>query len=1144
MIRKAKVRLIAVAVGLFFIVLPLKLGGLLGLQGRDLWVLRGGFWLLGALATLLVYNYLRASQRDEPEAPDDDVDLNMRAARKRLAASSLGADARPEKLPLILVTGPTGSTKTTVVVRSGLDPELLAGDVYRGDVIVPTSAVNVWYAQGAVIVEAGGQILDDESRWERLVRRIQPARLRAALWRGSQAPRVAVVCFACDELVKPGASAALEAAARTLRARLATASERLGIRLPVYVLFTRADRLPYFADYVRNFSRGEAREVLGATLPAPDPAAAGSYAERESQRIAVALRDLFHSLAHKRLDVLSRESTEPARAGAYEFPREFRKVSDRVSDFLVELCKPRQLGVSPYLRGFYFTGVRSVIVDDAAADPVHLDPLGSSRGVEATVVFDARRAVRSGPPSPPPGSGGRKVPEWVFLPRLLRDVILADGSALRGTGGGTRVQLLRRTAMAAALVLGLGLSLGFTVSYANNRSLQKETLGAARAVASNPPAAAVSPSLDELRRLEALRAQVDLLARYDRERRPWRVRWGLYTGRKLQPTVRTLYFDRFDRVLWEPARAGLLSSLRGLPPSPTPTSDYGATHDALKAHLITTRHPEESTAAFLTPVLMSHLPGTQDLDGERHELVRLQFDFFARELRHGNPLPEAADAAAVARAQGFLAEFADEERVYQSLLFQVPDEDGPVEFQRLVPEARAVVRNPYTVPRAFTRGGWQAVHGRLADVDALFAGERWVVGEPAMGTVDQQALAAQLQRRYVAEYVRHWIEFLRQGAVEPFSGPADAARKLARLSSPESPLLHMLAVASEHTAVDSVVASAFQPLHEVLPPDAERYIGGANAEYMSALVELNLSFDQLASATGAAPAGAEAQAVGDAESAKRAIRLLAQSFHVDGEARATADAVRRLLEAPVSQAEGLLRMLPAADLNQQGVAFCRGYNALAAKYPFNPRGAVEAELDEVAAMFEPGRSQLWAFYDEHLANLLVPRGGGYAAVPGARPVPSQPFVNFFNHAARISRGFFGTRSTRPEIPFGLRVQVPGNVDEVRVTIDGTTRRFTQRVTGIQSLSWTGGAGSSARITAVIGGAEVVVSEAPPGPWAVFRLFQNAQWQPAGRDDYVVRWRVPGRDLTLVADVMFDEGRPPLLRAGFFDGPACVTRIAR
>src|SRR5690606_19757252 len=137
-----------------------------------------------------------------------------------------------------------------------------------------------------------------------------------------------------------GASEAVPAAARRLRARLAEASERLGIRLPVYVLFTRADRLPYFDDFVRSLSRDEANEVLGATLPVTPRPAPGAYAEQANARLQHAFRGIIHTLALKRLDVRPRELQEDVRAGAYEFPRELRKASDLAIQFLVELTRP------------------------------------------------------------------------------------------------------------------------------------------------------------------------------------------------------------------------------------------------------------------------------------------------------------------------------------------------------------------------------------------------------------------------------------------------------------------------------------------------------------------------------------------------------------------------------------------------------------------------------------------------------------------------------------------------------------------------------------------------------------------------------------------------------------------------------------
>src|SRR5207302_803220 len=66
----------------------------------------------------------------------------------------------------------------------------------------------------------------------------------------------------------------------------------------------------------------------------------------------------------QRLRLLPRES-EPTRIpGAYEFPREFRKVRNMLVQFLVDIGRPSQLRASPFLRGFYFSGVRAVVTQD------------------------------------------------------------------------------------------------------------------------------------------------------------------------------------------------------------------------------------------------------------------------------------------------------------------------------------------------------------------------------------------------------------------------------------------------------------------------------------------------------------------------------------------------------------------------------------------------------------------------------------------------------------------------------------------------------------------------------------------------------------------------------------------------------------
>ena len=263
----------------------------LNLQGVDLWLYRGGLILLGLVATSAVaWFVLRRPSQPAPPSTDEgrEIDTAIATAKARLASSRQAGSIKLHKLPVVLLLGPEGSTKTTTIVRSGLDPELLAGEVFRGDIVAPTRAVNLWYSQQTVFVEAGGQVTDDPARWMRLVRHLQPHRLRAALSRGAEAPRIAVVCFSCEEFLRPNSAESTPAAARMLRARLSDLALELGTNVPVYALFTKADRLPHFAEYVRNFSRDEAHDILGATLPLESRA--DSYAERAFKRIEGALQ--------------------------------------------------------------------------------------------------------------------------------------------------------------------------------------------------------------------------------------------------------------------------------------------------------------------------------------------------------------------------------------------------------------------------------------------------------------------------------------------------------------------------------------------------------------------------------------------------------------------------------------------------------------------------------------------------------------------------------------------------------------------------------------------------------------------------------------------------------------------------------------
>src|SRR6476469_2251017 len=130
---------------------------------------------------------------------------------------------------------------------------------------------------------------------------MQPGKLSSVVNRNSQAPRAVVVMFECEQLYGAGASGGLAGAARELHAQLREISQQLGISLPVYVLFTKADRIPFFHDYVRTMQDSETAQLLGAALPLPNADRAGSCDEAQTARINAAFNQLYYSLADKRL---------------------------------------------------------------------------------------------------------------------------------------------------------------------------------------------------------------------------------------------------------------------------------------------------------------------------------------------------------------------------------------------------------------------------------------------------------------------------------------------------------------------------------------------------------------------------------------------------------------------------------------------------------------------------------------------------------------------------------------------------------------------------------------------------------------------------------------------------------------------------
>ncbi len=1147
--------LITALVLVAYLALAWLLGSWMHLTGLHLWTLRGGLSILGTVAAgafLWFRQRGKSSSAPEPseEIGEDEIDLLLRAAEGKLNAAKLSHGSGLNKMPVALVLGLPGSTKTSVVANSGLDPELLAGTVNQDGAVAPTRSINVWFAAGTVLLEAAGSLLLDAKKWTAFVHRIRPAPLSSALQRGPQSPRLALVCFDAETLLTSPAEAANQV--RTLRARLGDLAQGLGTQVPVYVLFTRLDTLPFFPDYVRTFSADESINVLGCTLPL-EALSPGLYSQQQAARISESFEQLFTSMALKRLAFLPRDNDDLKSGCAYEFPREFRKLRAAASDFLVELCRPSQFSVGPVLRGYYFTGVRPVVVEAPvpASSVAHKQKARVAEG--ATALFRPAIAVEEQePPSVQRPRSSRRVPQWMFLTKLFRDVILVDRAAMAASGASVHTNTTRRMLLATATVVSVLLATTFSVSWGRNHALQSEALAAARAL-SLDGSHSEPASLDALRRLDTLRDSVERLAQYHSKGAPLSYRWGLYRGDALYPELRRLYFARFRTLLFGDTQNRLVEALRSLPAKPG--TDYGPVYDSLKAYLMTTSNHDRSTPNFLQPVLLDRWSNLRGIDSNRQALAGRQFTFYAEQLREENPYDSTNDAFAVAAARGYLGQFGGTERVYKAILAEAVKANPPIDFNGRYPGSAAAVVDSYQVSGAFTLPGWQFTQQAIRNPAPYSMGEEWVLGSTHDSNVSALQLQTQLRTRYSNDYLNAWRTYLKSASVAHYASLPDASRKLDLLSGNRSPLLALLALASENTAVgDPVISGAFQPVQAVVPAtSADRFIAPPNQPYMSALIALQSSVEQAVAQTEQSTDPSATLAA--AANARIAAKQIAQSFKPDPNGRVDAT-VEKLLEDPITQVEALLRVLGPQELNAKGKALCTELRPLFSKYPFDRTASTEATVAEVNAAFRKPDGAVWSFYNTNLQKLVSLQGSRFVpnATTGVSLTPG--FIAFLNQMAAVSDSLYGGGSQDPQFTYSLKPVATDGIQSLGLSMDG------------QALSYDGGAGVAkqfawqfdsaaheAKASVRFGSGPDLVWSNSQGPWAIFHFFDKAdQWQASATGSgSTLEWTIrigkdpvtlpDGKPLTVRLNLT-TATTPSLLQKSFANGFSCVAQISR
>ena len=1154
-------------VGLLWTALVL-MAALAMVLGARLW----GWWRLwrakAAVRPVAPAKTARIVHEDDAALAALIADANAALAKAPGYAGSRGKSPL-SGLPLYLLIGPEGAGKTSTFLNSGVEPQLLAGQA-SGSAPVSTRLCNLWLAKNAVFAEISGRVFSGEiSRWSELLSVLR-GKASVPFWRRlwrepDEGLMLRGVIGFCDVRELTGAAAdpqRLERGCRDWQERLRAVGEVFGVEFPVYQVFTKCDKIPFFPDFFGRLPESEVNQILGCTLPIrkPDPTPAGEvFAEAEAKRLTGAFRPLYHSLAERRLTHLAHEPNPARKPGIYEFPRELKRIRAPLVQFLTDVFRPHPLRPVPVLRGFYLTAVQEVevaIAKPAASEADWTSPNLSMettrlfRG-DATQIFNPDEPDRTGPPRGRKGMGTR----WIFVSDLFHQIVLADRPPLqRAAPKDARFERYRRGVFAAICAVCVLLCLAFVNSWSKNRGLLHDVEDAGRSadIAKHGDLATV----DDLRLLDDLRKQVDGLEHHE----SWWYHWGLYKGNAILDDARKAYFGRFQRLLLNDLNGVILGQLRNLSATPSPNDPDEPAYSQLKTHLTIS-----SGSCKADPELVSRiLKGTggqlaPDAGPTWHVLANRQIDFYASALSRGNPCQLKEDTTARDHARQYLLGIKGIDRIYRGILEAAEKNvPRPQQLENLAPNYKQVLNGDGAISAAFTQAGWHFVQSASKKAGNTGApDDSCVIGNSPglVSALKQDDVEKKIQQRFIQEYIDRWQKYVAGFSVVPYKNAADAAQKLDILAGNKSPLLALLKLTADqtdfppiatetsvfekvpvvggvfkerekaahqlaatltdtsHTLSTVDITRFFQPVHYVVPAASERWINEKNGAYMDALAALRSAVQATTRSLVDTP---DPQiAMQSVDKAEDSVRQLEKGFDPGGGGDLDRQ-VSRLLEEPITNATRFLNPPnPDQKVGTDLQKFCSSLQPLLRKYPFNPSAqegspGTEATLNELGDYFAP-QGKIWKFQKSALAEFTILDGAVWKQNPASQKVKaSQGLLDFLNGAQGITKAFFQDGGTSPHLSYSLRPRLDPNSDQlITLEIDGKSYEFNRNSVLQQQFTWPPAAGATPKVSGRSGTAGYTSAfSLHEGLWSVFRMFGDAA--PRSLKEAALEWnRVKG-----------------------------------
>ncbi len=1035
-----------------------------------------------------------------------------------LKRRKLGGKKFLRDMPWYVFIGPPGTGKTTALKQSGLNFPIDLSDDVKG--VGGTRNCDWFFTEEAVLVDTAGRYVQQES---------QPD-VDAAEWlgfldllkkhRGKRALNGVIVTLSCKILAQ--GDAALRAHAREIRKRLTELSERLELRIPVYLMLTKADLLKGFEAFFGGLTTAEREQVLGATFPT----------EGHIDGVAVGreLSALTARLETRLIGKLEGEETLANRAEIFRFPAQLESLSSSLKMLIETIFGESRYEESAWLRGFYFT---SATQEGTPIDRL-VGSLSAAFGIDVPIATPSRRTERRS----------------FFLKDLLTEVIFKEaGLGIIDAKAEARRKWVWRGALASAVGVAAIGALTFTMSYFTYRAgitAQADALESLQSGLAN--VAARQAPLDPLDLDVALDAVGQVVTAESDVPLGIMSITGPSAASEIDAAQRFAY-EKVLRNVLEPRMVAVLEATMW-----QHIRDPEFVLGALKVYLMVTGHAifdADFAKEWWQNVLPTFAP-TNPFPTESAIANQLAaFDRLANEEHKIAP-----DSELLSEAVQTICSIPLSVRAYRALMTDpsatalapwIPAEfAGPNGSKVLVRASGKTLR--VGIDGVFTYAGFHNVVLNLvpeiaaqAELDrTLFAGGCSESADASSGALENDML-----KLYYEDFIAQWDGFLRDVSLAPMPDLRTATENLKDLSSADSAMKRLLVAIVAETELTRVEVEA----EGGPPPGLVKKVLGKLGK-LGKLAQKSQKLVSTASAP-ADPAFLPGQQVADHfKPLKGAIA------EVDGQPPALDDAVLALstlnteLQKALSSPDpegyilglGGLAELIGAIANQAsilpdplddwvaGIARdtkfftqdaiiaelaailrtdisndCRGY--LGSRFPFDPSSSAHANPPDIAKVLGPGQL-IDKFVTEKLAPYIdtTQSPWQWRADIKRDPAALVPFER-----ARKLRDVLFPGGQGPLLEFDLKgIALSANAVKVTLDIDGQELVFTGSETKPVAMKWPGTGGSNV-ISLTFTPADNSIDKriTRDGSWALLTLIQDGDFSPTSQPDLFQLRLAPG-----------------------------------